>query len=299
VARGRAASLVSRDLADELLDVLSHASLGRLHVRVDVDEADLEEPLALIGNAVNVLLDDLAYRQQEREDAVAVAVEARAKEEFLAYLSHDMQTPLALLLGTLSLLEDSPDQEELEATLPILRRAGNRLERFVQQFLDLARLGADRPLVVQLRTVDLAHAIGHVVDLFADKGPIDLVVDEEATTAYADEDRVEQILANLVGNAYKHAGEEPQVSIRTDRTDAGVRVHVSDRGRGMSEEDLARVFTKFERGASPSRAAGTGLGLYLSRALAEAQDGTLTVESELGKGSRFTLTLPARPPIPR
>lgn len=290
---------MNRDLADEILDVLARASLGEVDLQVDVDPNDLDDPLSLIGNAVNVLLDDLSYRQREREEALSVAVEARAKEEFLSYLSHDMQTPLALLVGTLSVLEDDPTSSEIEATLPIMRRAGDRLQRFVQQFLDLARLGADRPLVVQPSTVELGATVRHVVDLYADKGPITVALEDDATTAYADEERVEQILSNLVGNAFKHAGPAPQVRITSDTVADGVRIHVADRGHGMAAEDIERVFGKYERGSGPAVSPGTGLGLYLSRALAEAQGGTLTVESQLGEGSRFTLTLPDRPPMPR
>lgn len=287
-----------RDLAEGILDVLSQASLGNVEERVAVDPTDLDDPLSLVANAVNVLLDDLQYRQQEREEALAVAIEARAKEEFLSYLSHDMQTPLALLIGTLSVLEDGPTPAELDATVPIMRRASDRLQRFVQQFLDLARLGADRPLVVQPRTVELAEVIENVVQLFADKGRIAVDVADGAGVAYADQDRVEQVLANLVGNAYKHAGPDPGVSITTEAAEDGVRIRVADRGRGMSEEDVARVFAKYERGSGPGTAPGTGLGLYLSRALAEAQGGSLDVESRLGEGSRFTLTLPAEPSVP-
>lgn len=289
---------VNRDLAEAILDVLSRASLGDVDAQVDVDPTELDDPLAVIGNAVNLLLEDLAYRQQEREEALSLAVEARAKEEFLSYLSHDMQTPLAMLVGTLSVLEDHPTEEEFATTVPIMRRAAERLQRFVQQFLDLARLGASHPLVVQPGTVELAAVTAHVVELYEDKGPVAVAVADDATTAYADRDRVEQILANLVGNAFKHAGPRPDVSITTEAAGSLVRVHVADRGRGMSREDLDRVFAKYERGSGPGSAAGTGLGLYLSRALAEAQGGTLTGESALGQGSRFTLTLPAQPPIP-
>lgn len=290
---------MNRDLADEILDVLSRASLGDADHKVDVDPHDLDDPLALIGNAVNVLLDDLAYRQREREEALSVAIEARAKEEFLSYLSHDMQTPLALLVGTLSVLEDDPTPEEVAATLPIMRRAGDRLQRFVQQFLDLARLGADRPLVVQPGTIELRDVIDHVVHLFADKGPIEVTLDPDATTAYADEDRVEQVLANLVGNAFKHAGPDPRVHISTTAGPSRVHIHVADRGRGMRPEELERVFAKYERGNGAAVTPGTGLGLYLGRALAEAQGGSLTAESRVGEGSCFTLTLPDAPPAPR
>lgn len=298
MARGRSPGVVNLDLADEILDVLSRASLGVAEQRIDVDPNDLDDPLALIANAVNVLLDDLVYRQEEREEALSVAIEARAKEEFLSYISHDMQTPLALLVGTLSVLEDGPTSEEIEATVPIMRRATERLQRFVQQFLDLARLGADRPLVVQPHTVELRTAVRNVVELFADKGPVEVAIADDAGTAYADEERIEQILSNLVGNAFKHAGPRPGVAITTAAGPDGVRIHVEDHGRGMSEEEVRRVFAKYERGDAPGSAPGTGLGLYLSRALAEAQGGSLTVRSRRGEGSRFTLTLPDAPSVP-
>lgn len=277
---------------DHLLEVLSRASVGDLDVRVEVSAADLEDPIGLIANAVNLLLDDLAYRQREREAAIAVATEARAKEEFLAYLSHDMQTPLALLLGTLRLLESSPTDDELATAVPIMQRAASRLQRFVQQFLDLARIGADRPLLVQHQVVDVRHVAERVAALFADSGPIAVEVQEDLPSIRADEERVEQILANLVNNAVKYAGRDARIHIGARVEGSQVALEVVDDGVGMTPEDQRTAFTRYERGAAATGTSGSGLGLYLARALAEAQDGTLDLASAPGEGTRFTLRLP-------
>lgn len=283
------------DLTDAILDVLSRASMGDLDARVDIDPttADSDDPLSLIAGAVNVVLDDLAYRQQEREHAVAAASEARAKEELLAFLSHDMKTPLAMLLGTLSILETSPTDQELSDALPIMRRAAGRLERFVQQFLDLARLGAERPILVRLEQVAVLPVVERVATMFADKGEVTIEADPGLPHAQADEERVEQIIANLVSNAFRYAGKPNDVTIRIGSGDGTVTVEVSDYGVGMDAEDLAQIFGRFERGSTSAGTTGTGLGLYLSRELAEAQGGSLEARSIPGSGSQFTLTLRA------
>jgi signal transduction histidine kinase len=166
---------------DELLEVLARASVGDVDARVDVSPDDLDDPIVVIGNAVNLLLDDLAYRQRERERALLAAREAATKEELLSYLSHDMQTPLSLLLGTLTLLDDSPDPAEVATAVPIMRRAATRLQRFVSQFLDLARLGAERPLLVELSAIDVREVAERTVSLFTQRAavPIELPDDRD------------------------------------------------------------------------------------------------------------------------
>lgn len=129
---------------DDLLDVLGRASVGDLDARVDVAPDALDDPVGLLANAVNLLLDDLAFRQQEREEALAVAVTVRAKQEFVAELTHDMQTPLALLRASVELLADSTtDSAGRGAALPVMQRAIVRLQALTAQLLDFARLQAD------------------------------------------------------------------------------------------------------------------------------------------------------------
>jgi signal transduction histidine kinase len=276
-------------LFDRLLDVLGAASLGDLRPRVEVDPNALDEPLELVANAVNMLLDDLAYRQSEREEALRQVAAAEAKEEFLASLSHDMQTPLAIILGAIHVLDATNSADHLSSTLPLMRAAAHRLQRFVQQFLDLARLEAHEVLVVRPVPLEVSDVVRRTVELFVEYAPIVVDLPDGLPEVLGDPERVEQVLANLLSNAFSYAS-EPRITARTDGDH--VAIEVSDRGRGMTEDELERAFTKFERISSGRGPSGTGLGLFISRAMAEAQGGSLTGTSELGVGSRFTLRLP-------
>jgi signal transduction histidine kinase len=279
----------SSPLFDSLLDVLGAASLGDLEPRVEVAPDALEEPLELVANAVNMLLDDLAYRQSEREEALRRVAAAEAKEEFLASLSHDMQTPLAIILGAIHVLDATNSPAHLESTLPLMRAAAHRLQRFVQQFLDLARLEAHEVLVVRPTPVDVGDIVERTVGLFVEYEAIVVELPSALPRVLADPERVEQILANLLSNAFSYAS-SPSVTASAD--EATVTIAVADRGPGMTEEELERAFAKFERinrGRGPS---GTGLGLFISRAMAQAQGGQLLASSEPGVGSRFCLRLP-------
>lgn len=274
---------------DDILEALARASVGR-DVRLEADPTRTDEPLALIGAALNILLDDLAFRQREREEALHRVAVAEAKQDFLAHLSHDMQTPLSMLLGAVELLEPGIRTEDLDSTVPLMRSAVGTLQRLVQQFLDLARLDADRPFEVSTSSVDLLAVVRAATDLFADRGPIPVDAPSAVPPVQADPDRVEQILANLLGNAYKYA-RDPAIEIRHDRAARRVAVTILDQGDGLTETDLDHVFGRFAHGGVSTRAAGTGLGLFISRALAEAMGGSLHAASRPGEGSRFTLSL--------
>jgi signal transduction histidine kinase len=276
-------------LFDSLLDTLGAASMGDLTSRVDVAPDALDDPLELLANAVNMLLDDLAYRQSEREEALRKVSAAEAKEEFLASLSHDMQTPLAIILGAIHVLDATNSPEHLESTLPLMRAAAHRLQRFVQQFLDLARLEAHEVLMVRSTIVDVPTVVERTIALFVEYESITVDLPDTLPPVLADPERVEQILANLLSNAFNYAV-APSVTARLDGD--VVTIDVADRGAGMTEEELGRAFAKFERINSRRGPSGTGLGLFISRAMAEAQGGELTASSEPGVGSRFSLRLP-------
>lgn len=274
---------------DELLEALARASVGR-RVRIAVDP-QREEPLAVVGAALNILFEDLRFRQEEREDALQRVTIAEAKREFLAYLSHDMQTPLALLLGALELIGEDADPGDLIVTVPLMRHAVRTLERLIQQFLDLARLDGDRPLQLASGPIQLLPALERAVELFADRGGVDIVAPDQLPAVHGDAGRVEQIVSNLLSNAYKYAA-DPVVTVELTADGRCVDVAIADRGEGLSHDDLEVVFGQFERAPTSVRAAGSGLGLFISRALAEAMGGSLTGDSERGVGSRFTLRLP-------
>lgn len=273
---------------DDIIEALARASVGH-DVRLAVDPTR-QEPLATIAAAINLLLEDLAFRQREREEALHRVAIAEAKREFLAYLSHDMQTPLALLLGAVELLGPEATTEEVGRTLPVMKQAVGTLQRLVQQFLDLARLDADRPLDLRAGPMELRPVLDRAVGLFADRGLVDVVAPLDLPIVHGDPGRAEQIVVNLLSNAYKYAA-DPVVTVSIKDDGRAVEVTISDRGEGLSDADLQLVFGQFDRAPASNRAAGTGLGLFISRALAEAMGGSLMGRSSRGVGSRFTLRL--------
>ena len=150
------------------------------------------------------------------------------------------------------------------------------------------------PAPDQIDLADVARRAAGILGVRAgDRG---IVVDApkvgEIIPAIGEFRRVLQILLNLLGNAIRYSPEGAQVWLRTELADGRARVTVADQGEGLSEQDMARVFEKFERLGRSNSDGGSGLGLYISRRLAHAMDGTLTVESARGQGARFTLDLP-------
>jgi PAS domain S-box-containing protein len=230
----------------------------------------------------------LAHLEAEREAA-------EYREEILASLSHDMQTPLATLQASVELLRmTSQRPEEQEKVRERMDRNLRQLRRLIRQFLDFARLEAGQSLLVRLEPTDVGAAIAASCALMTQRR-IETDVPPDLPSAVADRDRLDQVLANLLSNAIKFSPSEAPVTVRARATDTSVEVVVADRGPGIRPRDLARIFEKFHRGSATGDTYGTGLGLYMSRAQMEAQGGTISVSSRPGGGSQFTVTLP-RPP---
>jgi two-component system, OmpR family, phosphate regulon sensor histidine kinase PhoR len=216
-------------------------------------------------------------------------------EDLLAGLSHDMQTPLAVILGATQVLQAGPDApvEQRLGLYELLQTQTDRLQRLVQQLLDYVRLESDQLVVLRRERLDLRALLDDLV-VFTGPGrltPIEVPAD--LPPVEADPDRVMQVLTNLVGNAIKFSAEPVQLEVRAEAD--GVRIDVVDRGEGIEPAELALVFDKLYRTdrAREAGVPGHGLGLYVSRSLVQAMGGTLTLASTPGVGSRFTVWLPA------
>jgi len=244
----------------------------------------------------------LALANSELREAVArfeADEEAsQFREELLAAVSHDMQTPLAVLLGSIRALEAGEDLSPRDRghLYERMGRRGLQLRRLVQQFLDYSRLGAGRPVVVRPAMTDIRFALTQLEADIAGRRPVVFTMPNDLPPAYVDPDRLDQVMANLVSNALKFSPSGSQITVEAKATAESVELSVADGGQGMSPADLATVFQKFHRGAGAEDIPGTGLGLYVSRALLEAQGGRLVAASTLGKGSRFTVVLPRQAP---
>jgi PAS domain S-box-containing protein len=223
---------------------------------------------------------------REARDAVV------ARQEFLRVASHELRTPVQALRFTIEALERKK-QPEL-ATL--VSRAGKQVERL--NALNESLLTATRIVTGELRPtseeVDLGELVARVARRSweeARRAGSTLRVDAVPVRVRGDGAAIEQAIANLVANAIKYGGGKP-IEIAVDTLGAMARVLVTDHGIGIAQEDVGRVFDRFERAVSARHYGGLGLGLYVARGIAEAHGGKITVASERGAGSSFILSLP-------
>ncbi|HUF33135.1 MAG TPA: ATP-binding protein [Acidimicrobiales bacterium] len=215
--------------------------------------------------------------------------------EIISTVSHELRSPLTSVKGYTSLLLNRWDRLGDEQKLMMLGQVNHdadRVTRLVTELLDISRLETGR-LTLRRQMVDLAALTTSVVEkvgLEYEDLACAVEIDAAVPLVYADPDKVEQVLTNLVENAAKYASPtEIRIMVAVEEADVVVAVH--DRGEGIPEADLPNVFTKFFR-RDHGRPTGSGLGLWISRGLVEAHEGRLTAESAVGEGSVFRFTLP-------
>ena len=260
------------------------------------------------GKAVRVTgtVQDVTERREAEmaaDEAAEARRESRAKSEFLSRMSHELRTPLNAILGFGQLLElDSLSPDQRDSVGHILKGGAHLLD-LINEVLELSRIEAGA-LRLSLEAVELGEAVRDVVALvspLAVERGVALRVDPDpgadgTTWVRADIGRMKQIVLNLLSNAIKYNRAGGLVTVRIRPASAGgVRLVVSDTGPGLAPDELERAFRPFERLSADGTTEGTGLGLTLSRSLAEAMAGTLDAASEPGCGADFTLVLAAAP----
>ncbi|MFN2601150.1 MAG: ATP-binding protein [Gemmatimonadaceae bacterium] len=254
--------------------------------------AELLESEAKSAAQLAELNNQLHNRQMELEQAMGV------RNRFYASMSHELRTPINAVIGYSTLLIDNiygPLNEKQREGLQRTLKAARHLLELVNDVLDLSKIEAGK-IELALQPVNMEFLIE---DLFVTVRPL---ADEhgcqlsfehppDSLTVSTDPRRVRQILLNLLSNAIKFGRRKPITVEATPTETGGVIISVIDHGEGISEEDKARVFEEFVQ-VSPTQQPGTGLGLPISRRLATLLDGSLEMESVLGEGSIFRLTLP-------
>ncbi len=252
-----------------------------------------------------VVVEDMTAHHQLLESGLALSraeAASRAKSEFVSRMSHELRTPLNAMIGFAQLLtlnnHPALAPHQLEWTQQI-QRAGWHLLAMINDTLDLARIesGATRLSLESVHLLPLLNACRDWVhQAAAQRGiQLQLVVQPDVAAALADSTRLKQVLTNLLSNAVKYNREGGSVEIRAGNTSDGqVEISVTDTGLGMSPEQLAALFQPYNRlGRERTAVEGTGIGLVISRRLAELMGGTLQVRSAPAQGSVFTLRLPA------
>jgi phosphoserine phosphatase RsbU/P len=242
--------------------------------------------------------------REEMEERLRVSEEATgAKDRALATLAHDIRTPLAAIDGYCEIMQaeiyGSVNERQRE-TLGRVRLSGRHLLSLLDNVMEMARLSAG-VLRLGSESVRLSAVAREAVYLVLPAAEARLqsltLGDREDVVAVADHDRVRQILVNLIGNAVKFTPEAGTIVINVvgpPECSAG-EIRVSDNGAGIPEGELSLIFEPYHRSSATAAAPGVGLGLAISHALAQQMGGDLTVTSELGVGSTFTVRLPLQP----
>lgn len=264
---------------------LRHAETGEdVHVLVDAVPLarDGDRPIALV-----VIHDITGLRKTERE-----------RTEFFEMASHEIKTPLTVLVGSVELALRFIRRGQTDRLGEILGRAeegGRRLSDLVRDLLDLTRLDAGR-LEIRREAFDLVPVVRAVVDetrLGVERHQVSLDAASGEVMVGGDPRRITQIVQNLVDNAVRYSPEGGPITVSIAQEDGSAVVRVADRGVGIPEDERAQLFQRFFRTSRTRGLGGTGLGLFISRSIAEAHGGHLELERSGPDGTTFALTLPS------
>jgi signal transduction histidine kinase len=269
-------------------------SLGRSQPRAFTPAET--ELVGLLGRLVATAVQNIRSYEAERRNVDELRRLSTMRADFVSVVSHELRTPLTSVIGSARTLRerwrDLP-AEQRDSLLDLAVAEADRLATLVAEVLDTSRIDAgtfsysfDRVDVEQLVEAAVAAASGHEVGVVAR-------VHGKLPPIRGDEARLRQVLGNLIDNAIKYSPHDGTVDVGAADEGGRVVIDVTDRGVGIEAEDLDLVFEKFGRVSGQGSRPGTGLGLYIARAIVEAHGGALEVSSAPGRGSTFTLTLPA------
>jgi PAS domain S-box-containing protein len=276
---------------------------------VDVDV--VSAPVFVAGEQVGYFaiysdVSDLQARTRElAEKSAELEVASKHKSDFLANMSHELRTPLNAIVGFSQVLKEKlfgPVNEKQDEYLDDILSSADHLLELINDILDLSKVEAGQ-VELERGLFSLREALERGVVMVRERAlkngvALELELDPSIDLVEGDERRIRQVVFNLLSNAVKFTPSGGRVDVSAAQENGEVVVCVTDTGPGISHEDQARIFEEFQqaRDTNGERPEGTGLGLALSKSLVELHGGRIWVESEPGKGSSFTFTLPAGAP---
>ena len=282
---------------DEIGRVAHH--FNEMTASLAASEAELRAHAEHLEERVAARTAELEAEKAKTEaQAERLAELDEAKSRFFANVSHELRTPLTLLLGPLRDARAGPEQRISSRHLPAMHRSAERLLSLVDELLDLARLDAGR-LRLRVAETDLVALARRTTSAFASRAEheglaLNFEAQPERLDAWVDAERVEQILSNLLTNAFKFTPEGGRIEVTIQKGDGTAVLSVRDTGSGISADMLPHVFERFRQAydASTRHHVGAGIGLALARELVTLHAGSISVESTTGVGSMFTVLLP-------
>jgi signal transduction histidine kinase len=297
-----AASRMGAGGLDQRILVKSSDELGALATEFNQMAARLEQSYGNLENQVQQRTSELATALAEL-DLKTHEVEAAShhKSEFLANMSHELRTPLNAIIGFSQVLQKQlfgPVNEKQAEYLDDILTSSRHLLSLIDDVLDLAKVEAGQ-IELQMAPFSLPETLERGVVIVRERATkngvhVSLASEPGVETVVGDERRIRQVLYNLLSNAVKFTPEGGSVGVTARRVDGEIRVSVADNGPGIAPEDQQRIFEEFQQAElGKQQREGTGLGLALSKRLVELHHGRIWVDSEIGRGSTFTFTLPA------
>lgn len=224
----------------------------------------------------------------------------KSRREFVANVSHELRTPLTSIKGACETLLEDPEMpgDMRDYFLDMAITESDRMTRIVSDLLVLSRLDNKRTQW-KVETFDLCRSITRLIDVMrvdiqSHRHRVTFTPKGEIPPLTADKERIEQVIINIISNSIKYTPEDGRIDVTAFEKNGQITIRVQDNGIGIPKEDIAHIFERFYRveKSRTSETGGTGLGLAIARELIEAHGGTITIESELGKGSTVTMVLP-------
>lgn len=220
----------------------------------------------------------------------------QARDDYVKLICHDLRGPLTIVLGRAQMALLNVNRTELvRQNIEHIVTSASRMKAMIEELVESARLESAEPRL-QRQPVDLAAAIERLADALNGSFPaqrIRLVAPPDLPPVWADREQLDRILTNLLTNALKYSAPGSEVTVTLARREGELVTAIADRGQGIPPADVPLLFHKYYRsGASGQQRDGLGLGLHITKLLVEAHGGTIWVESEVGRGSTFSFSLP-------
>ena len=278
-------------------------AVGVLNVSVSSGKREYTEhdlrALTVFAEHAAIAINNARLYQSEREASTKLAELDERRREFLAVVTHDLKSPLTSILGYVKLLLDADQQgsrEDVQQFATIIERQGKRMLDMIEQLVVATGVNEGAP-VLSREPIDLRRILDQQVDAFGailGTRRLELDVPEEIPIVYGDPSAIEHILANLLDNAVKYSPEDTTIEVKVESDENVLLVSVADRGPGIPEHVLPKVFERYRRGDEHAEGGSVGLGLFIVRSLTQGHGGKVWAENREGGGARITFTLPLR-----
>ncbi len=277
----------------QMKETAEQIAKGNFQPRVRIKSRD---ELGELADSLNTMANEL---QQKIEDLRRMD---RIRTDFVANVSHELRTPLTLIKGYTETLQSEAiaDKDKADRFLSVIKEHTDRLGNIVEDLLTLSELQSAKDLTDRERfnlkalVGDVVLGFGHAIS--SKKQTLKVNPQGDDFSINADRDKIEQVLVNLIDNAVKYTGESGRIDLVVEGLDREIRITVRDTGVGIAKEHIDRIFERFYRAdkARSRKLGGTGLGLSIAKHIVLAHNGRITIDSDLGRGTTVTVTLPRK-----